>query len=62
MCSMRRRRSSRNDGLGCIVTVLVWILFMPIVGLVFVCGKDPDRKALGWAMLVIGIILWLMLV
>lgn len=59
---MRRRKGSTDNALGCVVTALVWILFMPIVGLVFVCGNDPDRKALGWAMLIGGIILWLMLV
>ena len=35
------------------------IFFMPIVGLFLICGKDPDKKPIGWVLLIIGIILWI---
>ena len=53
------RNSSDDDAaMGCIVYLLAAIICMPIVGLVFICGKDPDKKALGWFLLVAGIVLW----
>lgn len=59
---MRRgRRHSNDDSLGCLVYVLLGIFLMPIVGLVFVCGKDPGKKTIGWVLLVAGVILWIAL-
>lgn len=59
---MRRgRRHSNDDSLGCLVYVLLGIFLMPIVGLVFVCGKDPEKKTIGWVLLVAGVILWIAL-
>lgn len=55
----RRRRSDDDAAMGCIVYALLAIFFMPIVGLVLVCGKDPEKKTLGWVLLVVGIILWI---
>lgn len=55
----RRRRSDDDAAMGCIVYAILAIFFMPIVGLVLVCGKDPEKKALGWVLLVVGIILWI---
>ena len=54
-----RRRSDDDAAMGCIVYALLAIFFMPIVGLVLVCGKDPEKKTLGWVLLVVGIILWI---
>lgn len=56
-----RRKNETESGLGCVAAMILGVLFMPIVGLVFVCGKDPGRKTLGWVLLVGGIILWLLL-
>lgn len=55
----RRRRSDDDAAIGCVVYALLAIFFMPIVGLVLVCGKDPEKKTLGWVLLVVGIILWI---
>ena len=55
----RRRRSDDDAAMGCVVYALLVIFFMPIVGLVLVCGKDPEKKTLGWVLLVVGIILWI---
>ena len=57
--SRGRKRSDDEAALGCIVYLLLIVFFMPIVGLFLVCGKDSDKKALGWVLLVIGIILWI---
>lgn len=59
---MRRGRRSDNDtAMGCVVYALLILFFMPIVGLVFVCGKDPEKKTIGWFLLIIGIILWIVI-
>ena len=55
----RRRRSDDDAAIGCVVYALLAIFFMSIVGLVLVCGKDPEKKTLGWVLLVVGIILWI---
>lgn len=58
---MRRYRRHSNDdaAMGCIVYLLLVLFFMPLVGLYLVCGKDPEKKTLGWVLLIIGIILWI---
>ena len=57
----RRRSNADGDVIGCLAYVLLIIFLMPIVGLVLVCGKNPDRKPLGWVLLVVGTILWIWL-
>lgn len=57
----RRRRSDDDAAMGCIVYALLALFFMPIVGLVLVFGKDPERKTLGWVLLIVGIILWIII-
>ena len=58
---MRRGRRHSNDdaAMGCIVYLLLVLFFMPIVGLYLVCGKDPEKKTLGWVLLILGVILWI---
>ena len=58
---MRRGRKGSDDdaATGCIVYLILILFFMPIVGLFLICGKDPDKKPLGWVLLIIGIILWI---
>lgn len=52
-------RKNQDDGLiGCIAAVLLGILFMPFVGAYFIASKNPERKALGWILLVVGCVLW----
>ena len=55
----RRRRSDDDAAMGCVVYALLILFFMPIVGLVMVCGKDEEKKVTGWVLLVVGAILWL---
>ena len=57
----RRRRFDDDTAMGCIVYALLAIFFMPIVGLVLVCGNYPEKKTLGWVLLVVGIILWIII-
>ena len=58
-----KQRTNKNDepALGCVVYALIGLLFMPIVGLFLACGKDPEKRMLGWILLVDGIILWIVL-
>ena len=57
----RRPKGSNSDGVGCLVFALLVIFLMPIVGLFMVCGKDPEKKGLGWVLLIVGTILWIWL-
>jgi hypothetical protein len=40
----RRRQSDDDAAMGCVVYALLILFFMPIVGLVMVCGKDEEKK------------------
>lgn len=53
-----RHRKNDDAALGCVVYALLIVFFMPIVGLVLVCSKDPQKKPLGWVLLIVGLILW----
>ena len=55
----RGRRKDDDAVIGCLAYVLLAVFFMPIVGLVMVCSKDPEKKTWGWILLIAGIILWL---
>ncbi len=57
---MRRRGNNSNDtGVGCIVAAILGIIAMPIVGLVMALDNDPEKKALGWILTVVGTVLWI---
>ena len=55
----RGHRENDDAAMGCIVYTLLIIFFMPIVGFVLVCSKDPKKKPLGWLLLFIGAVLWI---
>ena len=57
----RGRKRADDDVTGCLAYIFLGLFFMPIVGLYFVLGKDPDRKPLGWIWLVVGIIIWILI-
>ena len=57
--SRGRKRSDDDAAIGCVIYLILIVFFMPIVGFALVCGKNPDKKALGWVLLIIGIILWI---
>ena len=59
---MKQRRKNEDEAaLGCVVYALLGLLFMPIVGLFLACGKDPEKRTLGWILLIVGIVLWIVL-
>ena len=58
---VRRRSNADGDVMGCLAYVLLGIFLMPIVGLALVCGESPDRKPLGWVLLIVGTVLWIWL-
>ena len=57
----RGRRNSNDPTLNFVVYVLLGLFLMPIVGLVFACGKDPSKKTLGCVLLTVGVILWIII-
>jgi len=54
----RGRKRADDDVTGCLAYIFLGLFFMPIVGLFFVLGKNPERKPLGWVLLILGIIIW----
>ena len=49
-----------NEGLiALLIIAAVYLLAMPIVGLVYVAGNDENKKTKGAIMLVVGIIIWI---
>lgn len=56
----RRGRGSSNDAEipGCIIFLLVVILLMPIVGGFLIFSNNEDDRAIGWVLLIVGIIIW----
>ena len=57
---MRKVRSKDDGATGCLAFALLALLLMPVVGFVMVCSKDPEKKTLGWILLIVGTILWIM--
>lgn len=55
------RRNNDDGMLECIAYILLGLFFMPFIGLFLIGGKDPDRRILGWILLIAGIILWIIL-
>ena len=58
---MRKGRSKDDGATGCLAFALLALFLMPIVGFAVVCSKDPEKKTLGWTLLVVGTILWIMI-
>lgn len=56
---MTNKRKDDEAALGCVVYAIIGMLLMPIVGLFFVCSKDSEKKLLGWILLVVGVVLWI---
>ena len=57
------RKSGDDAVLGCVVQALLIVFLMPLVGLYFATKKDadPESQTLGWALFVIGIVIWIVL-
>ena len=58
---MRKGRSKDDGATGCLAFALLALFLMPVVGFIMVCSKDPEKKTLGWILLVVGTILWIMI-
>ena len=46
---------------GCLAFALLAIFMMPVVGLIIVCSKALEKKTLGWILLVVGTIFWIII-
>lgn len=55
------RRKDSDPNMNFVAGIILAILFMPIVGLVMVCGNKPKRRFWGLILLIVGILLWLFL-
>ena len=58
---MRKGHSKDDGSTGCLAFALLVLFVMPVVGLMMVCSKDPEKKTLGWILLVVGTILWIII-
>lgn len=58
---MRKGRSKDDGAIGCLAFALLALFMMPVTGLVMVCSKDSEKKTLGWILLVVGTILWIII-
>ena len=56
----RSRHRKDDDAAMSLVLILLLVIFaLPLVGLYFLLQNDPSKRGLGIALLVIGIILWI---
>jgi len=55
---MARRRDD-DAAMGCVVYAVLGLILMPVIGLLWVCSKDSEKKTWGWILLVLGVILWI---
>ena len=56
-----RFRKPDTSGAGCLVYALFIVILMPIAGIIMLFDKNPETKAIGLALLIIGVILWIAL-
>ena len=61
MRGSRRHNGGDDTGMGCLVAMVLCLVAMPLVGLYLILKQDGDSetKAIGWILLVVGIIIWL---
>lgn len=56
---MSGNKKNNDEGIGCILTMIVALIAMPLLGLYFiVAGKSSEQRLLGVALLIVGIIVW----
>ena len=56
----RRCRCNRDDdGMGCLIMLMVGLFAMPQIGLYMLIKGDEDSQAVGLILLIIGIIIWI---
>ena len=57
--SRRRRGLGTDDVVSLVVGLMIAMIAMPITGLFFLLRKNPSKRWLGWILLILGVILWI---
>lgn len=60
MSNYHRGRGS-DGAVSLILRLFVLFAALPIVGARLLLREDPSKRALGWVLLIIGIILWIII-
>lgn len=56
---MSKNSRSNDDGMGCLVILILAVVAMPLVGLYLAfTGERSEQKILGVALLIVGIIVY----
>ena len=55
---MARKHSKQNDAEDLVMNFIVFLLMLPIYGLLLIGSKDPTKETLGTVLLVVGVIIW----
>lgn len=53
---MAKRKRDDDAAVGCIVYAILGLILMPVVGLLLICSKNPEKKTWGWILLIVGIV------
>ena len=53
-----RKKDDNELFYGCLLYGILAMFIGPILGLIFIVSDNPDRKILGWILLIVGIVLW----
>ena len=53
-----RKKDDNELFYGCLLYGILAMFIGPILGLIFIISDNPDRKILGWILLIVGIVLW----
>ena len=62
MSRYRRRRGMGNeDVISLIIGAALVVFLMPFAGLFFLLKKDRSMRWLGWVLLILGIIIWIVI-
>ena len=59
--SRSHRNKGDDDALSFVVWALLIIFLMPFAGLYFLLKKDHSMRWLGWILLIVGIVLWVII-
>ena len=55
-----RRGGSDDSGLGCLISIVLIFLAMPLAGIyMLIKGKDASQKVIGSILLIVGIVIWI---
>ena len=55
-----RRCNCNDDGMGCLIMVLLGIFALPLVGLyMMLAGDNGEQRTIGVVLLIVGVIIWI---